>query len=69
MNALENVCRQVGGQTQLAKILGVSPQAVFQWIHGHRKVPPLQAIEIENKTGVAKEEIRPDFPWSKFSGS
>lgn len=69
MNALEIVCEQVGGQTKLARILGVSPQAVYQWIHGKRKVPPLRAVEIQNKIGVAKEEIRPDFPWSKFSGS
>jgi DNA-binding transcriptional regulator YdaS (Cro superfamily) len=50
----------------LAKTLGVTPQAVSQWVLGRRKLPPLQAIKIQNKVGIPKEKLRPDFPWEKF---
>ena len=47
----------VGGFTPLAKALGISPQAVWQW----NTVPPHHVIPIERLTGVPREELRPDL--------
>ncbi|MEA9550512.1 Cro/CI family transcriptional regulator [Xanthomonas campestris] len=49
-----------GGQAALARRLGVSPQAVSQWVKGHRPVPPKHAIAIERETGVSRHTLRPD---------
>jgi len=51
-----------GGQTALAAILGVKPQAVQQWVaKGH--VPPSRAIQIEQATSgqVTRHDLRPDL--------
>ncbi|MCF7751641.1 helix-turn-helix domain-containing protein [Bacillus subtilis subsp. subtilis] len=47
-------------QAAVARALGVSPQAVNQWIHEVRPVPPRLAILIEAATGVSRHELRPD---------
>jgi DNA-binding transcriptional regulator YdaS (Cro superfamily) len=47
----------MGGFTPLAKALGISPQAVWQW----NTVPPHHVIAIERLTGVPREELRPDL--------
>jgi len=55
--AIQNI---EGGQAALARRLAVSPQAVNQWVNGHRPVPPKHAIAIEAATGVTRHELRPD---------
>ena len=36
---------------------GISPQAVSQW----KRVPPAWCIQLEEKTGVSRHELRPDI--------
>lgn len=48
---------KVVGPSTLADLLGVSKQAVHQW----RKVPVARAKEIEQITGIPREELRPDI--------
>ena len=45
------------GASMLATKLGISKQAVHQW----RKVPALRARDIEQITGIPREELRPDI--------
>jgi len=47
-------------QAAVARHLGVTPQAVHQWIKGTRPVPPRLALQIESDTGVSRHELRPD---------
>lgn len=49
-----------GGQAALARAIGVSPQAVSQWVTKRRPVPPRLAIAIEAATGVSRHDLRPD---------
>lgn len=49
-----------GRQVDLARELGVSPQAVSQWVKGQRPVPPRIALQIELLTGVSRHSLRPD---------
>jgi DNA-binding transcriptional regulator YdaS (Cro superfamily) len=41
----------------LARLLNVSHQAIMHW----EKVPAERVIEIEAKTGIARERLRPDL--------
>ncbi|MGE8282830.1 MAG: YdaS family helix-turn-helix protein [Stenotrophomonas lactitubi] len=49
-----------GGQAALARVLGVSPQQLNQWVRALRPVPPRHAIAIERATGVSRCALRPD---------
>ncbi|SMR69311.1 Putative antitoxin of toxin-antitoxin system, YdaS/YdaT [Stenotrophomonas sp. yr243] len=52
--------RSGAGQAGLARLLGVTPQAVNQWINGNRPVPPRHVLAIEAATGVSRHDLRPD---------
>ena len=61
MDAITDAVSKVpGGQAALARQLGVSPQAVNQWVSGSRPVPPKHALKIESLTGVSRHALRPD---------
>lgn len=45
----------------MARELDVTPQAVSQWVNGHRPVPPRLALRIEELTGITRYELRPDI--------
>lgn len=61
MDAITDAVSKVpGGQAALARQLGVSPQAVNQWVAGTRPVPPKHALKIEGLTGVSRHLLRPD---------
>ena len=64
MSAIKQVVDDFsGGQAALARELGISPQAVSQWVRGRRPVPPRLAIRIESATGgaVSRHDLRPDI--------
>lgn len=48
-----------GGQTQLARLLGVSQPRVFNWLKKN-KVTPQFVIAIEQHTGISRHDLRPD---------
>lgn len=56
--AIARAIEAVGGQTALAKILGITTQAISQW----KRVPPAHVLAIETATGgrVTRHEMRPD---------
>lgn len=47
---VNDVVAWFGGQTETARAVGVSPQAVFQWI-AEDSIPPKRAIQIERLSG------------------
>jgi DNA-binding transcriptional regulator YdaS (Cro superfamily) len=59
-SAIERACDALGGQVKLAKALGVTPQAVSQWVAKGR-VPPERCAEVERASGVGRHELRPDI--------
>lgn len=57
------ICRAAkvaGGQSALARILKVTPQAV-QKMCASGRVPAERVLEIEKATGVSRYELRPDI--------
>lgn len=65
MNKIALACKIVGSQARLAKLIGVSPSAVNQWISGVRPVPAERCPAIERATNgdVRCEDLRPDVDW------
>lgn len=56
MSVVEKVKAKAGGNTVLARELGITPQAVAQW----RVIPAERVLDIERITGVSRHEQRPD---------
>lgn len=52
-------------QTDLARALGVTVPAVYQWLRGLRPIPPRLAVEIERLTDgkVTANDICPFIDW------
>lgn len=56
-SALKRAIAIAGGPAALARIVGVTPQAVVQW----RQTPPRRVPIISDKTGVPRADLRPDI--------
>jgi len=52
-------------QVEFAKLLGVTPGAVNQWVNGSVILTADRCIQIEKATGglVRCEELNPNVPW------
>lgn len=62
MNAIQLAIGHVGGVSNLARALGVTPQAVCFWRDGKRNIPAEKCSAIELATGgkTTRQELRPD---------
>lgn len=59
--ALLRACDAIGGQSALARALGLRSQgSVSSWI-ARNKIPAERVIPIEELTGVSRHELRPDL--------
>ena len=56
MNPIERAIERAGGRTAFAKTLGVTVQAVCQWVK-RGWVPPARALEIEDLYSVPRVEL------------
>lgn len=65
-DALARAIECVGRADTLAKALGVTPAAIYQWRSGVRPIPANRCPDIEAATEgrVRCEELRPDVRWS-----
>ncbi|PHI31058.1 transcriptional regulator [Budvicia aquatica] len=61
---IEEAVYIAGGQTALAKKVGVTQGAVWKWVRGLKKISPVNAVAISNAVGgvVKPYELRPDIP-------
>lgn len=50
--------RKLGSDANVAKALGISPQAMWKW----EAVPPLQVPRVADLTGIPAYRLRPDLP-------
>lgn len=64
---ITKACEIVGSQSEVAKLLGVPPAAVNQWVKGLRPVPDKHALAIERATNgkVTRKELCPD-DWPRY---
>lgn len=59
--AIAEAIRRAGGQTALAKAIGVSQPTISEWLHGKKPVIAEKVPEIEALTGVRAERLHPAF--------
>lgn len=60
--AIQKAVALAGGQTALARRLGVSQGLVWQWCSGRLKVPAERCADIESasEARVTRRDLRPD---------
>ncbi|EDS5034007.1 helix-turn-helix domain-containing protein [Salmonella enterica subsp. enterica serovar Wandsworth] len=63
-NAIQKAVRLAGGQSALARAVGVTQGAVWKWLNNLQKVSPENAVAISIATRgeVKPYELRPDIP-------
>lgn len=54
--ALNEAIRRARGMSELARRLGLTRQAIFNW----RTVPATRVLAVEKATGVPRHRLRPD---------
>ena len=59
--ALRAAVEQVGSQSALARLVGVSQQAVFKWLRNRKPLPAEHVLKVEARTGISRHELRPDL--------
>lgn len=55
--SLDKAKKAAGSAKELARRLGVSPQALSQW----KRVPADRVLAVERVTGVNRTDLRPDL--------
>lgn len=55
---IREAANRVGGMTALARSVGLSRSAIYQW---KTRVPAERVITIEAATGISRERLRPDL--------
>lgn len=55
--ALTAAVKKAGSFSALARLLGITPQAVQQW----RVVPPNKVLQVSQHCGISCHELRPDI--------
>jgi len=58
-NAVARAIKASGGLGALAKVIGISPQAVDKW--RRNGVPAERVLALELASGVPRHELRPDL--------
>lgn len=56
-STVELVIAKAGGMRALARALGINYQAIQSW----KEIPAKRVLEIEQATGIPREQLRPDL--------
>ncbi|VVC76029.1 hypothetical protein AQUSIP_13300 [Aquicella siphonis] len=59
-NPIEEAIEIVGGQTALAKKIGVKQPTVFKWLK-KGVIPPRKVLIVEKITGISRFKLNPDI--------
>jgi DNA-binding transcriptional regulator YdaS (Cro superfamily) len=54
---VEMATAKVGGESALARALGIKVQSVQKW----KKIPAERVVAVEQATGIPREQLRPDI--------
>ncbi|UMY63911.1 transcriptional regulator [Pseudomonas sp. LS.1a] len=59
-NPPTRAAKAAGGQSKLARLLNIKPQAVQHWCTTG-KIPAERVLSVEEATGIPRHELRPDL--------
>jgi DNA-binding transcriptional regulator YdaS (Cro superfamily) len=60
MSVVDRIISTYGGGAALARRIGVSRNAIWQW-RDKGRIPAERVLDLENITGIPRHEIRPDL--------
>lgn len=69
MHPIKRAAEVIGSQREMAKILGVTPGAVTQWLTAGVPADRCPSIERMTRGAVTCEELRPDIDWGYLRGT
>ncbi|MDZ7895338.1 MAG: Cro/CI family transcriptional regulator [Sphingobium sp.] len=68
--ALRKAVDLLGGQSAMARLVGVTQQAVWKWIAHGKELPAEHVLKVEANTGISRHLLRPDlYPLEERGGS
>ncbi|MBK8752402.1 MAG: helix-turn-helix domain-containing protein [Candidatus Competibacteraceae bacterium] len=59
-DALQSAVLRAGGQTHLAKAIGLKQGHIWFWLKRGR-IPAERVLAVEAATGISRHELRPDI--------
>lgn len=59
--ALVEAVRLAGGQSAMARLVGVAQPSVWKWLNRSTPLPAEHVLAIEVATGVSRYDLRPDI--------
>lgn len=59
--ALKAAVAVVGGQSAMARLLGLAQTSVWAWIHREKSLPAEHVLTVEAETGISRHDLRPDL--------
>jgi DNA-binding transcriptional regulator YdaS (Cro superfamily) len=63
-SSIEKAIEKVGGREAAARAIGVTAEAVRQWMLEGRQIPAKRAVQLAKISGVHLSELRPDL-WER----
>ena len=61
IKALRDAIDEVGSQSAMARLLGITQASVWGWLNRGTPLPPQHVLKVEAATGVSKHDLRPDI--------
>lgn len=58
IGGIEHAVRAVGSQRELARRLGVTQQAISEWV-ASGEIPPRRVLDVERASGVPRRVLAP----------
>lgn len=59
--ALKRAVELLGGQSAIARLLGVTQPSVWAWLNRGKELPAEHVLAVEAATGVSRHDLRPDI--------
>lgn len=59
--ALRRAVAALGGQSAMARLLGISQPSVWYWVDKGKALPPEHVLAVEDATGISRHDLRPDI--------
>ena len=60
-DALKRAVEILGGQSAMARLLGLAQTSVWAWLRKGKLLPPEHVLAVEEATGISRHDLRPDI--------